>query len=411
MNKWVEQIPRIKEMGFNWVYVNPFHYPGFSGSLYAPKDYFAFSPLFLNPGDSRTWQEQLADTIAQFHKKGIMFMMDLVINHTAKDSILVSEHPQWYKHKEDGSILSPGALDNGEWIEWGDLAEIDNENSEDKDALWHFWDELTAFYQKLGVDGFRCDAAYLVPSSLWEYLISSAKKREPHTVFAAETLGCTIEQAAAIADTGFDYIFNSSKYWDYAESWFISQNNKLCYVVPSISFPETHDTTRLYQDYEGRCDLVEARYAFEAFISTGVLITIGFEFGFTKKCDVVHTTPDDWEEVNTEFTPFITKINEIKNKFEILRVDAELRLLNDADDSIAVLLKSHKNAGDKALFLINKDIHNWQHFYSEDMPAVAENANEILDISYEHPVSGIDKVYDFWIKPGGIRILLLKTNK
>jgi hypothetical protein len=28
-----------REMGFNWLYVNPFRDPGFPGSLYAVKDY------------------------------------------------------------------------------------------------------------------------------------------------------------------------------------------------------------------------------------------------------------------------------------------------------------------------------------------------------------------------------------
>ncbi len=33
-------------MGFNAVYINPFHYPGFSGSLYAVKDYYRLNPRF-----------------------------------------------------------------------------------------------------------------------------------------------------------------------------------------------------------------------------------------------------------------------------------------------------------------------------------------------------------------------------
>src|SRR6478672_6594812 len=43
---WTAQLPRIAAMGFNAVYVNPFHYPGFSGSLYAVKDYYRLNPRF-----------------------------------------------------------------------------------------------------------------------------------------------------------------------------------------------------------------------------------------------------------------------------------------------------------------------------------------------------------------------------
>lgn len=51
--KWAAHLPRIAEMGFNAVYVNPFHYPGFSGSLYAVKDYYRLNPRFRGgePGD------------------------------------------------------------------------------------------------------------------------------------------------------------------------------------------------------------------------------------------------------------------------------------------------------------------------------------------------------------------------
>ena len=44
--KWAAHLPRIAAMGFNAVYVNPFHYPGFSGSLYAVKDYYRLNPRF-----------------------------------------------------------------------------------------------------------------------------------------------------------------------------------------------------------------------------------------------------------------------------------------------------------------------------------------------------------------------------
>ncbi|MGH7100688.1 MAG: alpha-amylase family glycosyl hydrolase, partial [Stellaceae bacterium] len=43
---WAAHLPRIAAMRFNAVYLNPFHYPGFSGSLYAVKDYYRLNPRF-----------------------------------------------------------------------------------------------------------------------------------------------------------------------------------------------------------------------------------------------------------------------------------------------------------------------------------------------------------------------------
>src|SRR5689334_22688862 len=46
IDAWQVELPRIAAMAFNAVYVNPFHAPGFSGSLYAVKHYDRLNPLF-----------------------------------------------------------------------------------------------------------------------------------------------------------------------------------------------------------------------------------------------------------------------------------------------------------------------------------------------------------------------------
>ena len=42
---WGEHLPRIRDMAFDWVYLNPVQYPGFSGSLYAIKDMGRLHPV------------------------------------------------------------------------------------------------------------------------------------------------------------------------------------------------------------------------------------------------------------------------------------------------------------------------------------------------------------------------------
>ena len=93
-------------MGFDWLYLNPVHYPGFSGSLYAVKDYGRLHPrLVADGGDERL--EALAPTVRAVRRAGLRVMMDLVINHTARDSPLVSEHPGWYRRGAAGEVISP----------------------------------------------------------------------------------------------------------------------------------------------------------------------------------------------------------------------------------------------------------------------------------------------------------------
>ena len=49
---WITHAERARAMGFNWVYVNPFCYPGFSGSLYAIKEHDRLHPALEQRGNA-----------------------------------------------------------------------------------------------------------------------------------------------------------------------------------------------------------------------------------------------------------------------------------------------------------------------------------------------------------------------
>src|SRR5690606_16198673 len=106
--------------------------------------------------------------------------------------LLVQEHPDWYLRDASGEVVSPSVTDPDDpsnMTVWGDLAEIDNEGSPDRAALWDYWAELVRDSLELGFGGFRCDAAYKVPAALWRHLIEVAKEVDPEAQFFAETLG------------------------------------------------------------------------------------------------------------------------------------------------------------------------------------------------------------------------------
>src|SRR5262249_20391329 len=89
---WTSHLERAQRLGFNWVFINAFHYSGYSGSLYSIKDYYAIDPRLVDAeaGPPTAQLEQMIQTAKQL---GLKLMMDLVINHTAFDSPLVKEHP------------------------------------------------------------------------------------------------------------------------------------------------------------------------------------------------------------------------------------------------------------------------------------------------------------------------------
>src|ERR1041385_1169636 len=200
VTEWVAHARRARRMGFNWLYVNPFLYPGFSGSLYAIKDHRRLPPAVEPPG-SPPMPDTLRAGLEAIRAVGLEVMVDLVVNHTSKDSPLVAEHPEWFQWDAAGQVVSPSVADPDDTRKvtvWGDLAQVDNAGSRDRDGLWRFWEELVDWLLDLGVTGFRCDAAYKVPAPLWERLMTRARERVPQALFVAETLGCTLDAMAAL---------------------------------------------------------------------------------------------------------------------------------------------------------------------------------------------------------------------
>jgi starch synthase (maltosyl-transferring) len=356
VGKWFPHVERAADMGFNWVFLNPIQLTGASGSLYSIRDYFKFSPVFFPQDDPEEQKKAFKGFVDRCRDRGTEVMVDLVINHTAYDNPLTKQHRNWYKINDDGSIKNPGAVDDkapGGYVVWGDLSEVDNAGSPDKENLHEYWWKVVELFLELGVRGFRCDAAYQVPAELWKKLIERAKDRAPETRFFAESLGCPIEQTVELAGVGHDFVFNSAKWWDYREDWFLDQLQVLAGDAQSVAFPESHDTERLAAEWNSDVARIKQHYLFTALISSGVLITIGFEYGFQKKPHVVHANPLDYEGANYDLTDFIREVNEIKRQQPLFQQDNHVERIDAGDADVLVLRKTSLDRKQSALLLFN----------------------------------------------------------
>lgn len=413
MTAWKSHLPRIAAMNFNAVYVNPFHYPGFSGSLYSPSDYYRFNDLFIDANSKLSPVEQLKSFIEEAHGHKLKVIMDLVINHTAIDSPLTKEHPDWYLKDSEGKIKNPGAIHDGKMVLWGDLAEIDNASSKDLDNLYEFWRKLVMYHLDLGFDGFRCDAAYQVPSKLWKFLTGRAKEKYPETLFIAESLGCTIEDAIILAESGFDYTFNSSKYWNYNEPWLIKQYNdsfEKVRGVPSIGFAESHDTPRLFAELGGNMNAIFQRCQFVSFFASGLMVPMGLEFGFKKEMNVVTTMPSDWEDTGTDISDFFKKINDIKQRYRILNEECRLEVVDQPNwMNVFCFRKTSFDSTERILCMVNKDVHNHQFVQFGDINAAIGSAGEVVDISPLYTLPSVNRNFEYNLRPGQL-ILLYARN-
>jgi starch synthase (maltosyl-transferring) len=404
MPEWTAHLERARRLGFNWVFINSFHYAGYSGSLYAIKDYYAIDPRLVD-ATAGSAQDQLVQVIQTAERLDLKLMMDLVINHTAFDSPLVTEHPTWFKRGEDGKPLRPSAKEGDRRVVWGDLVEIDNANSPDRARLWRYWLDLATHYAALGFHAFRCDAAYKVPIELWRFLCNQLKQSHPGTLFFAESLGCPFGEMLQLARAGFDFLFNSSKWWDFTEPWCLDQYRQLAPLVPTVSFAESHDTERLAAELQGDQAAVKLRYAFSALFSSGVMMPIGFEYGFRRRLNVVDTRPEDWETPQWDLGGFITAVNRLKASYRVFNEEGSIELVESDNPRVLALMKSTRDRTERGVLLLNKDRQQTQSCQLARMGRVFSGARKVDDVSPEERLAHSPDFQTAHLRPSGFHVI------
>ena len=124
---------------------------------------------------------------------------------------------------------------------------------------WLKMDALLAYWQGLGVDGFRCDMAHWVPLEFWRWAIRRARERKPGTLMVAEAYDNDPNKLtdgnvlAALIEAGFDAVYDDQSYdivkdlYD-GQKWANDLDRVLGSVAPlhqSLRYAENHDEVRL----------------------------------------------------------------------------------------------------------------------------------------------------------------------
>ncbi len=170
------RLDELKDLGVNVIWLMPIHpigekmRKGAFGSPYAIKDYYAINPDYGTEADFKR-------LISEAHKRGLKVIIDLVANHTAWDSVMMA-HPEFYKQDASGKVIPPVP-------EWTDVAGLNYENPKLREYM------ITMMKQwidpaKFDLDGFRCDVAYMVPTSFWEEARTELVKVKPDIMMLAE---------------------------------------------------------------------------------------------------------------------------------------------------------------------------------------------------------------------------------
>jgi starch synthase (maltosyl-transferring) len=102
------------------------------------------------------------------------------------------------------------------------------------------------------------------------------------------------------------------------------------------------------------------RYAFSALFSTGVMMPIGFEYGFRRRLSVVKTQPQDWERPAWDLTAYVTAANRLKASYRTFNEDGAIDAVDAGNPALFAFLKSSRNRAERAVVILNKDRKNPQ---------------------------------------------------
>ena len=174
LNGVTARLDQLKNLGVTVIWLMPIHpigmehRKGLYGSPYAARDYYAINPDYGTLND-------LKRLISEAHERGMKVILDIVLLHTAWDSVLMA-HPEFYMHDASGKIVPP-------MPDWSDVAGLNYQNPELRRYMITM---LEYWIRGFDLDGFRCDTASMVPTSFWEEARTALTKIKPDIMMLAE---------------------------------------------------------------------------------------------------------------------------------------------------------------------------------------------------------------------------------
>ena len=109
--------------------------------------------------------------------------------------------------------------------------------------------EVFLFWCRRGVDGFRCDAGYMLPAAAWNYIVARVRQEYPDTVLLLEGLGGPLKvQETLLGSAGLNWGY-SELFQNYSRDQiagyfpYVDECSSRCGTL--VNFAETHDNARL----------------------------------------------------------------------------------------------------------------------------------------------------------------------
>lgn len=148
-------LPRLKDMGVRIIWLMPVTPIGKEKRLETLGSYYACSS-YVQVNEEFGTLKDFKELVQQVHELGMYLIIDWVANHTGWDHHWTKEHPDWYVKDAEGKFTEK----NG----WTDVIDLDYAQPGLRLAMI---DAMAFWVRDMGIDGFRCDMAHLVPLDFW----------------------------------------------------------------------------------------------------------------------------------------------------------------------------------------------------------------------------------------------------
>ena len=237
------RLDELKNLGVTVLWTMPIHpigekfRKGDFGSPYSIRDYYAIDPNYGTLADFKT-------LVAGAHQRGMKVIMDLVANHTAWDSVMMT-NKGFYKQDVSGHVIPPVP-------DWTDVAGLNYQSA----ALREYMITMLKYWiQTCDVDGFRCDVAYMVPTDFWEQVRIELTKVKPDMMMLAEankpellTNAFDLDYSWPLLWTMNDVLVHSAQAFKIRESW-EDTNRRSPRGALHMRISDDHDESRAVARY------------------------------------------------------------------------------------------------------------------------------------------------------------------
>lgn len=389
-----QHLPRLNKMGVEILWLMPVtpigekNRKGTLGSYYSVKDFLAINPEFGTLDDFK-------DLVEEAHEMGMKVIIDWVANHTSWDCNLVTEHPEWYQHDEQGNIKSPVA-------DWTDAAGLDYSLPE---VCEYMTDALLWWIKETDIDGYRCDVAGMVPVSFWNEAVPQLRKIKK-VFMLAEWETPEMHDIAFDATYSFDFyhlmndIATGKKNATEIDSLWENENENYPADAFRLRYTSNHDENSWNgSEYERLGDAAKT-FAVLSFCIPGMpLVYSGQESSFNRRLKFFDKDQIDWDGFNLQ--DFYTTLIQLKKENPALWNGAAGGLMTKVtttdDNHIYAFTRIRGNSRIFAIFNLSAD--------KKDVKFVTRNFIGIYKNVFTEEIVSLTAESSFSMKPWEYMVL------